>query len=260
MDNLQYFYRLRDKDLVSHGAAIVEGHTLVRRLARIGKTPLSVLCASGQEDEYRRLFADRCPVQSLTYGEITEIIGYKFHRGVLAAVSRPEFGNWRSLNPASTGPLVLDSSHIQEGSNLGAIIRSSRAFGVTHVLIGPKTADPYSRKAIRASAGWVFSTGFYPYDGGISGLRELSERGYALLAAESRAAGAMPLEEYCAGDRAAAELLVLGHEFEGIDDSRRGAMDRLVEIPMEEGTDSLNVAVAAGILLYRLSRPLRSHG
>jgi tRNA G18 (ribose-2'-O)-methylase SpoU len=257
MSELADYYRLRDKDLLSGSVAIVEGHTLVRRMLGMGLVPRSLLCVSGQEESYAPLLPSGCPIYSMDHEEIRELIGYKFHRGVLAAVDRPTIRPLAAGRANITANLVLNLEGIQEGSNFGAIIRSARAFGVRQIITGPRTADPYSRKAIRASAAWVFDCQLFHNERGRQGLAGLSEAGYRLLAAESRINGARDLEDYRAevpANRNLKEVLVLGHEYEGLQDDWLAAMDALLEIPMDGEVDSLNVAVAAGIFLHALSR------
>jgi tRNA G18 (ribose-2'-O)-methylase SpoU len=119
MSELADYYRLRDKDLLSGSVAIVEGHTLVRRLLGMGLVPRSLLCVRGQEDIYAPLLPSGCPIYSMDHEEIRELIGYKFHRGVLAAVDRPTIRPLAASRANITANLVLNLEGIQEGSNFG---------------------------------------------------------------------------------------------------------------------------------------------
>ncbi len=256
MAELQPFYNLKDRDLKNSGACIVEGHTLVRRLAAIGIAPLSLLCVEGQGDIYESLFEGSCPVYLRNHDEIQRIIGFKFHRGVLAAVPRPSVPRLAEQDSLLGEPgLLVSCMHIQEGSNLGAVIRSAKALGARGVILGPDSADPFSRKAVRASAAWVFSLPLFWSESAEAAADLLASRQWSLLAAESSQAGAISLEEFCrerAGSALVSQTLFLGHEFTGLGEAMLSRMDYLLEIPMEAGVDSLNVATAAGIFIYRL--------
>lgn len=265
---LNDYFQLKDKELREHSIGIAEGRTLVDRLFDSSLKIRSVLSTPANRTHYEKLSSPECPVIIREPGEIGGIVGFKFHRAVLAAFQRPEFthlGSIGSLLQVAPGKrLFADCSGIQEGSNLGAIIRSARAFNLGGIILGPKSADPFSRKAVRASAGWVFSMPLLYTHEPEKDIAELKTKGFRLLAAETREHGAVDLSGYRSGMNAAdqsrgsksgpAEILLLGHEFTGIRPALLKHADALLEIPMNEDVDSLNVGVAAGIFFYALSR------
>lgn len=271
---LEDYYQLKDKDLRDRNIGIAEGKTLVDRLINSGLHVRSVLCTPAGNARYKNLPNSRCPIIIREPGEIGSLVGFKFHRAVLAAFQRPEYrslGYIESLLKAAPARhLFADCSGIQEGSNLGAIIRSARAFNLGGIILGPKSADPFSRKAVRASAGWVFTMPMLYTNQPVEEISHLKKRGFRLLAAETREHGADDLSVYRAspavqtdtnGESPARrntqvppEILLLGHEFTGIRPELLSQADALLEIPMNEDVDSLNVGVAAGIFFFALSR------
>jgi TrmH family RNA methyltransferase len=138
----------------------------------------------------------------------------------------------------STRFIFLDG--IQEPGNVGTLIRTAWALGFSGVLTGPGTADPYSRKGVRSSAGAVFHLPlFEEVDRGK--MDALEGDGFLTYFAEG---GAPDYRKANFSDRA---ILVLGNEGAGVSGWLR-ERGTAVGIPMAEGVDSLNVVVAGGII------------
>ena len=156
-------------------------------------------------------------------------------QGVMAVCAMPSFSP-----PEATGRYVyLDG--IQDPGNLGTILRTAAAFGLNGVLFGKGCADHYSPKVVRSAAGAVFRISMHNREN----PAELS--GFRLIAAE---AGGTALEEFPVP---ADYVLVIGSEGRGISSEVKSLCSAAVSIPMPGGMESLNAAVSAGIILYRLS-------
>ncbi len=130
---------------------------------------------------------------------------------------------------------------VSDPGNAGTIIRSAAAFGAA-VAAGPDTVDPWAPKTLRAGAGAHFRVEL----GEIEALTEL--RAKTTIAMVVR--GGIPLRELAAGEPWA---LVVGSEAHGLPDEVVAAADETVTIPMPGGTESLNAATAAAIVLYQLT-------
>jgi TrmH family RNA methyltransferase len=141
--------------------------------------------------------------------------------------------------------LVLDA--VQDPGNVGTILRTAAALGVTATVALPGTVDLWNAKVVRSAMGAHFHHQAMP-----SSWDELdafrAARGISLWAAD--AAGA-PLDH---GSRPTRLALVVGNEGSGVSDAARARADRLVAIPIASNIESLNVAVATGILLHELRR------
>ncbi len=167
---------------------------------------------------------------------------------VLALVARPDVELPGSLSPDD---LVLVLAGVSDPGNVGTIIRSAEACGACCVVVAGG-ADPWSPKAVRASAGSVLR---------VPVVAE-SDPGAALVAL--RAAGARVVaadpgegEPYDSGSLARGSgplALVLGSEAHGLDPSLYRRVDRRVRIPMAGDTESLNVAMAATLLAFEYRR------
>jgi TrmH family RNA methyltransferase len=144
------------------------------------------------------------------------------------------------------GLFLLDG--VQEPGNVGTLIRTAWALGLTGVLLGTGTADPFSRKAVRASAGGVFHLPLFHGTAPGIGPGEVD----TLLAGEfslffAQSGG----DDYRQLRYPVRTILALGNEGAGTSDWVR-ERGRAVGIPMARGVDSLNVVVAGGIIASRM--------
>ncbi|HUB72635.1 MAG TPA: RNA methyltransferase [Solirubrobacteraceae bacterium] len=152
------------------------------------------------------------------------------------------------------GPLCLYLHGVADPGNVGAVLRSARAFGASCVALGPGCADPHSPKAVRASMGAIFTVALAR----AAHVAELPGERVAL-----RADAPEPLRRALAsGARAdapgAAVTLLIGSERHGLPAGVLDACERSARIPIagasSAGVDSLNAAMAATVALYELTR------
>jgi tRNA G18 (ribose-2'-O)-methylase SpoU len=237
---------------------IAEGRLVVERLLA-SRFPVESLLVSGRHESQLRTLdipAD-VPVFLLPESEASRLTGYNFHAGWLACGRRipPAHGvqDWASL---ATGPDIASSPrriavacpHITDPDNLGSLIRLCAAFGAEALLLGQGSADPFSRRSIRVSMGTVFSQPIIEATALRDELSQLASHGWR-LAASVLDPRATPLDQYAP---APATVLLLGNEADGLSADWIAACDDSITIPMAGGTDSLNVTVAAGIILHWL--------
>jgi tRNA G18 (ribose-2'-O)-methylase SpoU len=150
---------------------------------------------------------------------------------------------------------VLVCVDIQDPTNLGAILRTADAFGVTAVVLAGNCADPFSRRVLRVSMGATFQLILIQTDDLAGVLTALRHRCQMKLVAAVASNAGEPLERV---DRDSRVALLLGNESRGLSDEWIRLCDRQVTIPMHSHADSLNVAVATGILLYHYCTPALS--
>jgi TrmH family RNA methyltransferase len=150
------------------------------------------------------------------------------------------------IAPAGKEPCLFLVSGIQDPGNLGTIIRTANALGIDNLILDSKCADLYNTKTIRASMGALFRQHIIVCDDIIGTIRFLISDGYTVFAA--------------APDRNAVRLdslgitrktcFIVGNEGHGLDLSIIAESSGSVFIPMEQGAESLNASVAAGILIW----------
>jgi TrmH family RNA methyltransferase len=146
-------------------------------------------------------------------------------------------------------PFVLALVDVQDPGNVGAVIRSADALGATAVVALDATADPAGWRALRGAMGSTFRIAVGR--GSLGALVAAARRHEARLVA-TVAGGGVPLE---AADLSGARVVLLGNEGTGLAEEAVAAADSTVWIPMRPGTSSLNVAVAASIILWAACGP-----
>jgi tRNA G18 (ribose-2'-O)-methylase SpoU len=134
---------------------------------------------------------------------------------------------------------------------MGAIVRIGAAFGIDALLLGKGCCDPFARRVIRVSMGTTFTLPIVESQDLASDLLKLkTEWGFQLAATVLDDDS----EELDQAKRSGRFGILMGNEDVGLDDSWTGLCEKKLTIPMCRGTDSLNVAVAAGIVLHHLTR------
>lgn len=164
-------------------------------------------------------------------------------QGVLAVAEQPTSRLDGLALPEGGRLLVLDG--IQDPGNVGTLLRSAAALGAVASVVLPGTVDPWNAKVVRSAVGHQFR--HPPVLATLDELRAyLAAQGCALwgAAAEGAPMGQAPLPTRLA--------IAVGNEGSGLSAELRAACHELVSIPMAADAESLNVAVAAGILLHVL--------
>jgi TrmH family RNA methyltransferase len=170
--------------------------------------------------------------------------------GLLAVARRPAFAEDDLYRGQ---PLVVIAAGLQNPGNLGALLRSAEAAGATGAYLTEGTADPFSWKALRGSMGSALRL---PHLRGLSAraaIERVRERGLQVVATEARASN-----PYDRVDLRGPTALLFGAEGSGLAAELAASADRRVKIPMRPPVESLNVGVAAGILLFEAARQRRS--
>lgn len=234
------------------GTFIVEGRLVVERLIESDYEVESLLIADGSHQELASMAGGDVPVYSMSASSISRVVGFDFHRGVLACGVRRDIPAISQLGDvASMGVLAIALMGITEQENMGSILRTAAALGIDHVLLGPRTIDPLSRRAIRVSMATALKLRFFRLENPAEELPELQRRGIRTIAS-TLAQDSVPIDQHARDQRS--QLLLIGNEAVGIDPAIEAVVCDRVKIPMSLGVDSLNASVAAAILMYELSK------
>ncbi|MEN8694117.1 MAG: TrmH family RNA methyltransferase [Akkermansiaceae bacterium] len=177
----------------------------------------------------------------ITRDEVSELLGFRFHRSHLAIAQKPTVP---PLSDFSSGPLVV-LPEIADPGNLGTIIRNTAALGGAGVLLG-KGASPFNAKAVRASAGSIFSTPIHQSSNLLADLNQLKKE--RILVGTSLSKNSKPLTAGLTFEQSIA--LLLGPEDFGLSHEIECLCDHLFHLPMARKVDSLNVASASAIFLH----------
>lgn len=265
----------------------VEGPKLVEEGLRAGLPLETLLVSESGEKHLGRIFqaaretADGIPrsrILRTTDNLFAGVSGTEAPQGVAALFHQREWAfddvlrGVASADGAFRGDpaLVIVLAGVQDPGNVGTIVRSAEAFGATGVIAARGTADPWSPKAVRASAGSALRL---PLIRGIAApvvLAQLRVAGVRIYAAvsgagkEHRPAGPQHRSEPDDARRAqsGAELtlpsaILIGSEGHGLPSEVESAADETIFVPISEEVDSLNAAVAASVLLYEAARQRR---
>ena len=233
------------------GRFIAESEVVVRKLLAAGLQIHSLLLTAPRLAALEpALTAAEAsfPVYLVPQTVMDQIAGFHVHRGCLAIAQRPRC---QAIPPDAR--LVVVLVDLVDVDNLGGIARNAAAFGADAILLSPRCADPFYRKAVRTSTGAVFSLPIVRADRWPEDLLTLREaQGFTLVAAVL-ADDALPLPSFVPPSRLA---VLFGSEGPGLDQPTQGHCDLRVTIPMTEapGVDSLNVATASAVFLYHLTQ------
>jgi len=182
---------------------------------------------------------------------LSEVIGFRSSRDILAAADRPEPLTVDEVVNGARTLVVLEG--VNDPENLGAIFRNCAALGVDGALFGAATGDPLYRRVVRVSMGHVLRLPFAHLPGTPTtwqrSLVDLRERGFRTVALTP--AAETPLSRAVDAEKV---LFVLGAEGPGLTEHAMRACDVRAAIPMTDGTDSLNVATAAAVAFYERAR------
>ena len=187
------------------------------------------------------------PVFAIEPVEAESLLGFAFHRGVLAVARKPEREFASSVAATDPKPRrVVFLENLADPGNVGTVIRNAAAFGFEAVLVTEGGASPFNAKAVRASATAIFSLPVFAVSGLAEAKNALPETTWigTALAPDSESLRGFSTVEI------SSLAIVLGSEADGLSAETLAGCDRLVRIPISDRVESLNVASASAILLH----------
>ncbi len=148
-----------------------------------------------------------------------------------------------------TGSCLLALDDVQDPGNVGTILRTADAAGFDGVLLSDKCADVFSPKVLRATMGSIFRMPVEITDQLPQALGQLREQGWSILS--SQLDGTPFFHRDPVGEKF---CLIIGNEGNGISPAVQAEATHRLRLPMRGGAESLNAAIAAGIMMYDLMR------
>ena len=246
----------------SHQKNWLVGRYAVLESLRAAKWPADEIFLAEDLDQASaaevRQLADRnaVPVQNVTSERLTELCHAEHHQGLAARMGVYPYDSLdillnhiNSRAPSDITPLVAVCDRIQDTFNFGAILRCCDSLGVTAVVISDKEQTLVSPQVARSSAGAVNHVSIVLVDDLEKAAEALQKNGFLIAAASEKSddiAWDVRLERPVA--------LVIGSEAKGVSPELQERCETHLRIPMMGSVESLNAAVAAGILLYEIRR------
>jgi TrmH family RNA methyltransferase len=249
-DRVKAWSRLADDPVErrSRGLALIEGaHLLETYLDRCG-APVSLIVsetAASRPDIGSLL--KRCGMEPALLADnlFKRISDTKAPAGIAAEIRIPGQG----IDPAaSAGCVFLEG--IQDAGNVGAILRSVAAFGVSDVLLAPGCADPWSPKALRAAMGGHFFIRLGFSEDFLGDVKRFGQGSVCTVARDGTALDKLDLRGRVGW--------IFGSEGSGVSEAVVQAASQRATIPMPGGAESLNVAMSAAICLYEQRRQVNT--
>ena len=249
----------------------VEGPKLVEDALRSGLQAEALLVSEAGETELERILRaaseseagiPRSRVMRTTDKLFASVAGTETPQGVAALFRQPlwQFDDVVRGAAAADGALRGDAAlvvvlaAVQDPGNIGTIVRSAEAFGATGVVTTRGSADPWSPKALRASAGSGLRI---PVLRGMAIpvlLAQLRVAGVKIVAASSHSGAVTGAGEDAAADLREAVAIFIGNEGAGLPHEIEHVADARISIPMSVAVESLNAGVAASVVLYEAAR------
>lgn len=243
--------KTRDRE----GLFLAEGVRVVEDLLDSPIVPRLAVISSSLEDTPRgRALAERlagaCELERVSDAELSGLADTQASQGVVVAAETPRAG----LDDLRPGPadviLLLDA--VQDPGNAGTLIRTADALGCIGVVALPGTVDPWNPKVVRAASGSLFRLPIVETDAAATSEWVRSIHG-SVLAGDVRGT---PIHDAAIQGPI---VLAVGNEGAGISLPVAALARTFVSIPIRGTAESLNVGIAAGILLYEVTRRLTDH-
>ena len=227
----------------AQGRFLVEGEKMIREALGCGLAIHDVLALESHADFAESLSGRGARVYQVPEGILSSVCDTKTPQGICASFDLPVP---LALDEAPDILVALDG--VQDPGNVGTIWRTADAAGFRGILLGGGCADPLSPKVQRSAMGSGFRVPFMLEDDLPAALERLKAAGWAVIASDLHGQ-----DFYSHPDPGARYALVIGNEARGISQAVRALATMLVRLPMRGGAESLNAAVAAGIMMYSLT-------
>jgi tRNA G18 (ribose-2'-O)-methylase SpoU len=257
---LDDYRAIRDPQLArARNLFVAEGRLVVERLLATPRYRIQSLLLSDAANaalaSALALTPGDPPVYICRRAAFLALTGVDIHRGCLALVERPPLPALGAVLAAASTVIVLEG--VANPDNVGGIFRNAAAFAVDAVLLSPTSGDPLYRKAIRTSMAATLRVPFAWLAPWPDALVALRDSGFEIAALTPREPS-QTLDDYASGPRPDRLALLFGAEGAGLSSAAETLASVRIRIPIVTAVDSLNVMVASGIALARLTPPPRS--
>lgn len=246
--------RVREvRDGKNRSLVFLEGKRLVLEALKSGIEVDDCFISSNFQDEIVEKTLEELGIQSATVSEAVfrSIVDTNSPQGIVLLAKRPNwsFSDIDARLALAKLPIVLFLKEINNPSNLGAVLRTCEAVDVAGVIISKQSADAFSPKAVRASMGAVLRVPILQNLDLDATIDLFSGSGVLTTACDIGGS-----TNYTDLEWRSRRLLIFGSEAHGLEKNELNSINEKVLIPMENGVESLNLAVSTAIVLYEARR------
>jgi RNA methyltransferase, TrmH family len=241
--------KYRDRE----GLYIIEGLRLCKQAILAGAQLEQLLVTTEFQNNpeldffQRHANTNKISIFSASDSDFSSLVETENPQGIAAVVEKQTY-NLESITRTLNG-VFLAIDRIQDPGNLGTIIRTAEWFGTKAIICSAGTVDYYNPKVLRSAMGASFSIPIFQDINLISVIKSLKEKKFNILGTSSKT-GMLP-QSLPPQDKT---LFLVGSEAHGLDPSLLPFIDKTICIPGEGHSESLNAAIATGIILYELFR------
>jgi RNA methyltransferase, TrmH family len=243
--DLEAYRALRRKDgRLAAGEFLVEGWRSVAA-AIVAKAPIvsvAVLADHFERPELAPLRKRGVPIATISECDLGRISATEHSQGIVARAKMATTKLAELIKPGDRLLVALDG--VGDPGNVGTIIRTADWFAAGGILLGAGCVDPFNEKVVRSTAGSIFHVPLVTDIDLPTALTEAKAVGFAIVTAQME--GTTPLTDWHFAPRS---IIVLGSEAHGVSAAVKERADVCVAVPRFGRAESLNVAIAAGILL-----------
>lgn len=242
----------KSKVRAEQGAFVVEGIKMFEE----SKTGGHLIKAYVSETFYKEKsqeesnYFDTFPHEIVSDGVFKEAADTMTPQGIMAIVRKPDYTLESFIKKDALNLMILED--LRDPGNLGTIIRTGEGAGFDGIILSKTSVDVYNPKVIRSTMGAIYRMPIVYVDNLIQILDTLKSENISIYAAHLQ--GASPYDRISYSKKSA---VLIGNEANGLSDEAAKASDYRIKIPMEGQVESLNAAIAAGILMYEVYRQKR---
>lgn len=237
----------KSKERKEQGAFVIEGRKMFEEICQEKSRVIKAYFSESYfTEQYQDGRAPEIPYEIVADSVFDSMAETVTPQGVLAIVKMPQYSLEEMIKNAGT--LVL-LENLRDPGNLGTIIRTAEAAGVSGVILSKESVDIYNPKVIRSTMGAVYRVPFLYVEDFNGLLKELGNQNVRLLAAHLKGTKTFDKADYSGKTG-----ILIGNEANGLSEEAAELAEEKVLIPMAGSVESLNAAVAAALLMYEAFR------
>ena len=243
----------KGKERRQQGLFVIEGRKLFEEILRDAPT---AICEVYVTEAYLAVDSQRSVLEGVSYETVSDAVMKTMAetmepQGILATVRIPQYD--KEMLAAKEDAVWIALEDLRDPGNLGTILRTAEAAGVTGVLLSANSVDMYNPKVVRSTMGAIFRVPHFYAEDFLAELDRFKQKGATLYAAHLSGTGYYDEPEY-----AGRSVILIGNEANGLSEEASRKADCLVKIPMEGKAESLNAAVATSLFVYEAYRKRRN--